>query len=144
MAARSCFPTSGAFCFSVFCSVCWVFFKLVCLLFICCVAVLFLHETTIKRTNNNRANTTTFVIPGEVFPTSVRATCHGASAAAGKVGAVIGAFYVLCLRLPNTKHTSKHQTTHTQTGAAALNPLSDMIGVGAVLIICAVVAAMGL
>ncbi|KAJ3068047.1 Inorganic phosphate transporter pho84 [Podochytrium sp. JEL0797] len=35
-------------------------------------------------------NTTTFVIPGEVFPTKFKATCHGMSAAAGKAGAIIG------------------------------------------------------
>jgi len=32
----------------------------------------------------------TFTIPGQVFPTRIRATAHGISAAAGKAGAVIG------------------------------------------------------
>ena len=36
-------------------------------------------------------NTTTFVIPSELFPTAVKATCHGLSAAMGKLGAVLGA-----------------------------------------------------
>lgn len=36
---------------------------------------------------------TTFIIPGEIFPTSVRATCHGASAAAGKLGAFVGMYF---------------------------------------------------
>ncbi|EGF79659.1 hypothetical protein BATDEDRAFT_12018 [Batrachochytrium dendrobatidis JAM81] len=35
-------------------------------------------------------NTTTFVIPGEVFPTRWRSTGHGISAATGKLGAIIG------------------------------------------------------
>ncbi|KAI8586083.1 major facilitator superfamily domain-containing protein [Geranomyces variabilis] len=35
-------------------------------------------------------NSTTFVIPAEVFPTRFRSTAHGISAAAGKVGAIIG------------------------------------------------------
>ncbi|KAI8609630.1 major facilitator superfamily domain-containing protein [Chytriomyces sp. MP71] len=35
-------------------------------------------------------NTTTFVIPGEAFPTRFRSSCHGLSAASGKLGAVIG------------------------------------------------------
>ncbi|EGF78798.1 hypothetical protein BATDEDRAFT_20090 [Batrachochytrium dendrobatidis JAM81] len=35
-------------------------------------------------------NTTTFVVPGEVFPTRWRSTGHGLSAAAGKLGAIIG------------------------------------------------------
>ena len=34
-------------------------------------------------------NTTTFVIPGEAFPTRYRATAHGISAASGKVGAIV-------------------------------------------------------
>ena len=34
-------------------------------------------------------NTTTFIIPGEVFPTRYRATAHGISAASGKLGAVV-------------------------------------------------------
>ncbi|KAJ2892342.1 uncharacterized protein MKZ38_009951 [Zalerion maritima] len=34
-------------------------------------------------------NTTTFVIPGECFPTRYRSTAHGFSAAMGKVGAII-------------------------------------------------------
>ncbi|KAG6917700.1 hypothetical protein DXG01_001471 [Tephrocybe rancida] len=34
-------------------------------------------------------NTTTFVIPGEVFPTRYRSTAHGISAASGKLGAII-------------------------------------------------------
>ncbi|CEQ42616.1 SPOSA6832_04458 [Sporobolomyces salmonicolor] len=34
-------------------------------------------------------NTTTFVIPGEVFPTRYRSTAHGISAGSGKFGAII-------------------------------------------------------
>ena len=34
-------------------------------------------------------NTTTFIVPGEVFPTRYRSTGHGISAASGKVGAII-------------------------------------------------------
>lgn len=34
-------------------------------------------------------NTTTFIVPGEIFPTRYRSTAHGLSAAAGKVGAII-------------------------------------------------------
>ena len=37
-------------------------------------------------------NTTTFVYPAEIFPVDVRTTGHGIAAAAGKVGAFIGAF----------------------------------------------------
>jgi len=34
-------------------------------------------------------NTTTFILPGEVFPTRYRSTGHGISAAAGKTGAIL-------------------------------------------------------
>ncbi|KAG6833370.1 hypothetical protein H0H87_007987 [Tephrocybe sp. NHM501043] len=34
-------------------------------------------------------NTTTFIVPGEVFPTRYRSTAHGISAASGKLGAII-------------------------------------------------------
>lgn len=34
-------------------------------------------------------NTTTFIIPGEAFPTRYRSTSHGISAASGKLGAIV-------------------------------------------------------
>eukprot|EP00742_Colponemidia_sp_Colp-10_P011009 GILJ01012170.1.p1 GENE.GILJ01012170.1~~GILJ01012170.1.p1 ORF type:complete len:539 (+),score=70.30 GILJ01012170.1:236-1618(+) len=37
-------------------------------------------------------NSTTFIIPGEVYPTWVRSTAHGFSAACGKAGAIFGTF----------------------------------------------------
>lgn len=39
-------------------------------------------------------NTTTFLIPSEIYPTSIRARAHGISAAVGKLGAFAGAFLV--------------------------------------------------
>ena len=40
--------------------------------------------------SNMGPNTTTFVIPAELFPTAIRSTCHGISAASGKLGAALG------------------------------------------------------
>ncbi|RLN57948.1 hypothetical protein BBJ28_00002603 [Nothophytophthora sp. Chile5] len=37
-------------------------------------------------------NTATFVLPTEMYPTPIRSTCHGISAACGKAGAAIGSF----------------------------------------------------
>ncbi|URE03584.1 Sugar transporter, partial [Musa troglodytarum] len=37
-------------------------------------------------------NSTTFIVPAEIFPARLRSTCHGISAAAGKAGALVGAF----------------------------------------------------
>jgi PHS family inorganic phosphate transporter-like MFS transporter len=42
--------------------------------------------------SNFGPNATTYIIPGEYYPSEVRATCHGISAAAGKVGAAITSY----------------------------------------------------
>ncbi len=43
-------------------------------------------------------NSTTFIIPGEVFPTRYRSTSHGISAASGKIGSIIGQGAIAPLR----------------------------------------------
>ncbi len=43
-------------------------------------------------------NTTTFILPGEVFPTRYRSTGHGISAASGKIGAILSQALVGPLR----------------------------------------------
>ncbi|WOL03177.1 hypothetical protein Cni_G11897 [Canna indica] len=50
-------------------------------------------------------NSTTFVLPAELFPTRVRSTCHALSAASGKTGAIVGAFVVQTYTL--SQDTSK-------------------------------------
>nr|GMD92698.1 probable inorganic phosphate transporter 1-9 [Ipomoea batatas] len=40
--------------------------------------------------SNFGPNTTTFIVPAELFPARFRTTCHGISGAAGKLGAMIG------------------------------------------------------
>lgn len=40
------------------------------------------------------ANTLTFIIPAEIFPTCYRCTCHGISAAAGKLGSIVAVVVV--------------------------------------------------
>ena len=42
-------------------------------------------------------NATTFVVPAEIFPARLRSTCHGISAASGKLGAIVGAYGFLYL-----------------------------------------------
>ncbi len=44
-------------------------------------------------------NVTTFVLPGELYPVSVRATGHGISAGIGKLGAFIGVFLFPVLKV---------------------------------------------
>ncbi|KAJ4825995.1 hypothetical protein Tsubulata_027588 [Turnera subulata] len=53
-------------------------------------------------------NTTTFVLPAELFPTRLRSTCHAISAAAGKAGAMIGAFVVQSYTLDEKPTRIKH------------------------------------
>ncbi|XP_050365560.1 inorganic phosphate transporter 1-4-like [Argentina anserina] len=48
-------------------------------------------------------NATTFVVPAEIFPARLRSTCHGISAATGKLGAMVGAFGFLFLAQPQDK-----------------------------------------
>ncbi|KDP40326.1 hypothetical protein JCGZ_02324 [Jatropha curcas] len=48
-------------------------------------------------------NATTFVVPAEIFPARLRSTCHGISAAAGKAGAIVGAFGFLYAAQPTDK-----------------------------------------
>lgn len=51
-----------------------------------------------KLTEHVGPNTTTFVVPGEVFPTRYRSTSHGISAASGKIGSIIGQGAISVLR----------------------------------------------
>ena len=52
-------------------------------------------------------NVTTFVVPAEIFPARFRSTCHGISAASGKLGAIVGAFGFLYLaQSPDKNKTS--------------------------------------
>ncbi|WVZ55496.1 hypothetical protein U9M48_006147 [Paspalum notatum var. saurae] len=48
-------------------------------------------------------NATTFIVPAEIFPARLRSTCHGISAAAGKAGAIVGAFGFLYAAQPQDK-----------------------------------------
>ncbi|KAK7428179.1 hypothetical protein QQZ08_005245 [Neonectria magnoliae] len=43
---------------------------------------------------NFGANSLTFLIPAEIFPTTYRCFCHGISAAAGKLGSIVAVFMV--------------------------------------------------
>jgi PHS family inorganic phosphate transporter-like MFS transporter len=44
-------------------------------------------------------NSTTFIVPGECFPTRYRSTSHGFSAASGKIGAIIAQAAIAPLRV---------------------------------------------
>jgi PHS family inorganic phosphate transporter-like MFS transporter len=48
-------------------------------------------------------NTTTFIVPGECFPTRYRSTSHGFSAASGKIGSIIAQAAIAPLRVRGAK-----------------------------------------
>ncbi|XP_024378383.1 low affinity inorganic phosphate transporter 1 [Physcomitrium patens] len=75
-------------------------------------------------------NSTTFIVPAEVFPARFRSTCHGISAAAGKAGAIIGSFGFLYAS----------QSSHQKTVAAGY---SKGIGVRNALFLLAGTNALG-
>jgi MFS family permease len=60
-------------------------------------------------------NVTTFVLPSEVFPTSMRTTGHGIAAGVGKLGAFIGVFVV-----PQLENRFGLRGMLTVAGAAAI------------------------
>ncbi|KAF7807055.1 putative inorganic phosphate transporter 1-3 [Senna tora] len=65
-------------------------------------------------------NATTFVVPAEIFPARLRSTCHGISAAAGKAGAIVGAFGFLYA----SQSTDPSQVEHGyHTGIGVKNSL---------------------
>jgi len=65
-------------------------------------------------------NSTTFIVPAEIFPARLRSTCHGISAASGKAGAIIGSFGFLYA----AESTHKAQTdTGYPTGIGVKNAL---------------------
>ncbi|KZT22015.1 phosphate permease [Neolentinus lepideus HHB14362 ss-1] len=54
-------------------------------------------------------NTTTFIVPGEAFPTRYRSTAHGISAAAGKVGAIVAQVgFARLVNIGGTNNFVKH------------------------------------
>ena len=64
-------------------------------------------------------NTTTFIVPGEVFPTRYRSTSHGISAASGKVGSIIGQGAISILRTHGaTEKNEAPWMDHVQIGRA--------------------------
>jgi PHS family inorganic phosphate transporter-like MFS transporter len=68
-------------------------------------------------------NVTTFVLPGELFPTQIRATGHGISAGIGKLGAFIGVFLFPVLQ----DSLGLRGTLLLTAGASALGALLTLV-----------------
>jgi PHS family inorganic phosphate transporter-like MFS transporter len=77
------------------------------------------------------ANATTFIIPGEVFPTRFRATAHGISAASGKAGAILASFtFNIIVEIGDTasgQHAFLPQTLGIFAGIMALGLIITII-----------------
>jgi len=68
-------------------------------------------------------NTTTFVLPSEVFPVSMRTTGHGVAAGVGKLGAFIGVFLVPQLQ----KHIGLRGMLIVAAGASVLGFMLSLV-----------------
>ena len=85
-------------------------------------------------------NSTTFLMPVEVFPTRMRTTGHGISAAMGKLGATAGSYgllsmwYGYCNSAPtandcSTVSSSSSQTAQNEAAAGAMAVMAVCVGV---------------
>lgn len=75
-------------------------------------------------------NSTTFIVPGECFPTRYRSTSHGFSAASGKVGAIIAQVVFGPLRTRGAKPGA--------TGRAASPWLDHVMEIFALFMLCGI------
>ncbi|KAM3072201.1 acid phosphatase pho5 [Clarireedia jacksonii] len=73
-------------------------------------------------------NSTTFIVPGECFPTRYRSTSHGISAASGKVGAIVAQVVFGPLRTRGAKPSA--------SGAAASPWLNHVMQIFALFMLC--------
>ncbi|KAJ8638712.1 hypothetical protein MRB53_012979 [Persea americana] len=85
--------------------------------------------------SNLGPNTTTFIVPAELFPARFRSTCHGLSGAIGKVGAIIGSVGFLW-----ASHASK---TREDDECAVVKRSSKGIGMENSLVILGVICVLG-
>ncbi len=75
-------------------------------------------------------NATTFIVPGECFPTRYRSTSHGISAASGKLGAIIAQVVFGPLRT--------HGAAPNATGAAQSPWLNHVMQIFALFMLCGI------
>lgn len=76
-------------------------------------------------------NTTTFIVPGEIFPTRYRSTAHGMSAASGKVGAIIAQ----CVLGPLINHGCPKKDNCFLNHVMEIYALFMLLGIGTTLLI---------
>ncbi|KAI0078759.1 MFS general substrate transporter [Panus rudis PR-1116 ss-1] len=84
-------------------------------------------------------NTTTFVIPGEIFPTRYRSTIHGISAASGKFGAIV-VQVVFEFILFNANGSARNSATDAFAGQSIKRAITILFSIFAVLMLSGFVA----
>ncbi|MED6136666.1 phosphate transporter [Stylosanthes scabra] len=77
-------------------------------------------------------NTTTFIVPAELFPARFRSTCHGISGAFGKIGAIIGSVGFLWASRDETERDSDGYGVNGIGKVASLCMLGGVCLVGVV------------
>ena len=78
--------------------------------------------------SNFGPNTTTFIVPAELFPARFRSTCHGISGAFGKVGAIIGSVGFLSISHKNQEDKNSDASRISMAGALAFLGVVCMLG----------------
>ncbi|GJP37665.1 hypothetical protein CLOM_g22102 [Closterium sp. NIES-68] len=79
------------------------------------IALLCLYALTFFFANFG-PNSTTFIIPAELFPARFRSTCHGISSAAGKLGAIVGSFGFVYASQEAASHEAAYEATSSNFG----------------------------
>jgi len=77
-------------------------------------------------------NATTFIVPGECFPTRYRSTSHGLSAASGKIGSIIAQAAIAPLR---TRGATAKNAKPWQNHVMQIYSLFMFLGIGTTLLI---------
>lgn len=77
-------------------------------------------------------NATTFIVPGECFPTRYRSTSHGISAASGKIGSIIGQGAIAPLR---TRDGTKQNPNPWMDHVLEIYALFMLLGIGSTALI---------
>ncbi|XP_057468659.1 probable inorganic phosphate transporter 1-9 [Actinidia eriantha] len=78
--------------------------------------------------SNFGPNTTTFIVPAELFPARFRSTCHGISGAFGKVGAIIGSVGFLLVSHKHQADKNSDANRISMAGALAFLGAVCMLG----------------
>ena len=100
---------------------------------------LFLYGLTFLFSNFG-PNATTYVIAAEIYPSIVKATCHGLSAATGKLGAALGAYMFPPIQSQGRTliNTTEYQWVDNSTTLMSVQEYDYTSGLKTVMFICSV------